>query len=481
MEAAVYPEVVLGDNRGVAWSSGVVLAAGLAILVVGGLWLGGRGTLLRMALPAMATLVAVILYISRPILYVQYTLWVWFLTPLARRIVDWRFEYTEPNFVLLAPFLVSGVAGLTLLRPSVRANVRIPVAFALCGSAIVYGFIVGMVQHPSGETVYGLVNWLCPLLFGLHLYINWHRYDEYRTAISRTFLWGILVMGLYGTYQFFFPPDWDTFWLTNVQYQASNPSFGQPEAFAVRVWSTLNAPGPFANTMMVGLLLLLVTRSAGKLPAAVAGYLSFLLSGVRTAWLSWGVGLVLILKNANPRVIVRLFLSIILVLICLVPLVADPRVATVVGDRLTTFTDLGHDESFGGRMDMYRTLATEALENPFGQGLGNMTMTRQGIAIDSGFLTAFFSLGWLGSLLLAIGTVSLFLGQTQNLEKSDEFARAGRVIMIAMLAQLVGGNIFTGINGAIFWMFAGVHLGASHRYQVQAEQLTLPALAQETI
>jgi hypothetical protein len=132
-------------------------------------------------------------------------------------------------------------------------------------------------------------------------------------------------------------------------------------------------------------------------------------------------------------------------------------------------------------MDMYRTLATEALENPFGQGLGNMTMTRQGMAIDSGFLTAFFSLGWLGSLLLAIGTVSLFLGQTQDLEKSDEFARAGRVIMIAMLAQLVGGNIFTGINGAIFWMFAGVHLSASHRYQVQAEQLRLPALAQETI
>ena len=481
MEAAVYPEVALRENRSAVGQSGVVLAGGLALLVVAALWFGGRGSLLRMALPAMAMLVAVILYISRPILYVQYTLWVWFLTPLARRIVDWRFEYTDPNFVLLAPFLVSGVAGLTLLRPSVRANIRIPVAFVLCGSAVVYGFIVGMVQHPSGETIYGFVNWLCPLLFGIHLYINWHRYNEYRAAITNTFLWGILIMGLYGTYQFFFPPTWDTFWLTNVQYQAPNPSFGQPEPFAVRVWSTLNAPGPFANTMMVGLLLLLVTRSAVKLPAAVAGYLSFLLSGVRTAWLSWSVGLVLILKNANPRVIVRLFLSIILVLVCLVPLVADPRVATVVGDRLRTFTDLGHDESFGGRMDMYRILATEAVENPFGLGLSNMTMTRQGMPIDSGFLTAFFSLGWLGSLLLAIGTVSLFLGKPQNLEKNDEFARAGRVIMIAMLAQLVGGNIFTGINGAIFWMFAGLHLSASHRYQVQAEHLSLSALAQETM
>ncbi len=477
IEATGYQQVILADNRSTARNSGLMLTAGLALLVVGALWFGGKGQMLRIALPAMAMLVAVVLHASRPILYVQYTLWVWFLTPLVRRIVDWHFEYTDPNFVLLAPFLVSGVAGLTLLRPGIRLSARVPVAFTLCASAIVYGFIVGMVVHPSGETVYGLVNWLCPLLFGLHLFLNWHHYSEYRAAITKTFLWGVLILGLYGIYQFFLPPAWDSYWLDNVQYQAVNPSFGQAEALAVRVWSTVNAPGPFANIMMVGLLLLLVVRSPLKLPAAVAGYLSFLLSGVRAAWLSWIIGFLLILKNARPRVVVRVFVSVILLLVCLLPLVGDPRVSSVVGDRVKTFTDLGHDDSFSGRMNMYRTLASEAVENPFGFGLSNMTMTQQGTPIDSGFLTAFFSLGWLGTLLFAIGTLSLFLGRPQNLDKGDEFAGASRAIMIAMVAQLVSGNIFTGINGAVFWIFVGLDLSVSHRYRAgQAGTLSAPSL-----
>jgi hypothetical protein len=229
--------------------------------------------------------------------------------------------------------------------------------------------------------------------------------------------------------------------------------------------------------MMVGLLLLLIVRSSLKLPAAVAGYLSFLLSGVRAAWLSWIIGFLLILKNAKPRVVVRVFVSVIFLLICLVPLVGDPRIASVVGDRAKTFTDLGHDESFGARLEMYRTLASEAMDNPFGHGLSNMTMTRQGMPIDSGFLAAIFSLGWLGAMLFAIGMLSLFLGRLQNLEKSDEFAGVSRAIVIAMLAQLVSGNIFTGINGAVFWIFIGLHLGASHCFQVgQAGSLSVAAL-----
>jgi hypothetical protein len=466
MEAAPYSELGFTEDRGARAGSGAALVAGLGVLVVAALWLSGKGQLVRIALPAMAMLVALALQASRPVLYVQYSLWVWFLTPLVRRIVDWRFDYAEPNFILLAPLLVSSVAGLALVSPGRRSNARVPVAFALCGSAILYGFIVGLVLHPSAETVYGLVNWLCPLLFGLYVYLDWQRYDEYRAAITKTFLWGVLILGFYGTYQFFFPPAWDTFWLTNVQYQAPNPSFGLPEALAIRVWSTLNAPGPFANTMMVGLFLLFIIRSPLKLPAAVGGYLSFLLSGVRTAWLSWIIGFALVLKNAQPRVVVRVFVSVILLLVCLVPLVGDPRVASVVGDRAKTLTDLGHDESFGGRMDMYRTLVSDAIDSPFGHGLSNMTMTRQGMAIDSGFLAIFFSLGWLGTTLFGIGILSLFVAQQRIPEKSDQFAAISRTIMIAMLAQLIAGNIFNGINGAIFWIFVGMNLSALQVHQV---------------
>jgi hypothetical protein len=450
------------------------LVIGLSLLIVGALWFDGQDQLLRVALPAMATLVAVVLYVNRPILYVRYSLWVWLLTPLARRIVDWRFGYTDPNVILLAPFLVAGVAGLTLLRPRQKTDMRVPGAFVLCGTAIVYGFIVGLILRPSAETVFGLLNWLCPLLFGLHLYLNWRDYEEHRATISRNFLWAVLILGLYGLYQFLLPLEWDRYWLENASLNSLIPSFGQPESLLVRVWSTLNAPGPFANIMMVGLLLLLVTRSPLRLPAAVAGYLSFLLSVVRTAWLGWIIGLLLVLKSERPRIVVRVLMSFILLLAFLLPALSDPRLASVIGDRLNTFTDLGHDESFGARTEMYRLLVNDALSNPFGHGLKNLEVAH-GIPVDSGILTLVFSLGWVGSAFFTAGALSLFLQKEHPQQKSDKFSRVGKAVVIAILAQLVSGNVFVNVTGAMFWLFAGMYLGARRYYEDQ--QQAYPVLA----
>ncbi len=230
----------------------------------------------------------------------------------------------------------------------------------------------------------------------------------------------------------------------------------------VRVWSTINAPGPFANTMMVGLLLLFGVRSPLKLPAAVAGYVSFLLSAVRSAWLGWVVGLFWILKGATSRVMVRIVLSLVLLLVCMLPVVTQPHLATLIGARLETFTDLGHDTSFGARAKMYRLLTGDALSDPFGQGLNNLEVAH-GMAIDSGVLTLIFSMGWLGSALFCAGMLSLFLQKGRSLEKSDEFLNVARAAMIAVLAQSVGGNVFVSISGVLLWMLAGMYL-AAHQY-----------------
>jgi hypothetical protein len=216
----------------------------------------------------------------------------------------------------------------------------------------------------------------------------------------------------------------------------------------------MNAPGPFANTMMVGLLMLFIVRSPLKLPAAVVGYLSFLLSIVRTAWLSWIIGFALILKNANPRIVSRVLLSILLLLACLAP--------------VKTFSDLGHDESFGARMEMYRVLVNDALENPFGHGLKNLEISH-GITVDSGILIMVFSLGWVGSAFFACGALSLFLRKQHPREASDDFARVGKAVMIAILVQLLSGNIFVNVTGAMFWIFAGMYLGA-HKYYENEQQ-----------
>ncbi len=470
MVATTHPAMAVREFPATAprSKSSLGVAAGLSAAVVAVLWLAGSGPLLRLAIPAMATLFALVLYFRYPILYVQYSLWVWFLAPMVRRIVDWRFGWADPNLILLSPFLVSGITVLAFLRRDGKAWRDVPMGFVLCGAAILYGFVMGMALEPSGETVYGLLNWLCPVLFGLHLYLNWPRYEQHRSAILKTFLWGVLVLGVYGVYQFLAPMAWDRFWLESIIDDPKGGSFGQPEPMMIRVWSTMNSPGPFANTMMVGLLLLFSARSAFKLPAAIAGYASFLLSVVRTAWLSWIVGLFWILKNSKPRVMVRVVLSGIVLVVCLLPFLADSRMANVISDRVKTFTDLQSDDSFGTRMQMYRVVTGDVLANPFGHGLKANMEVSHGIAIDSGILIAVFSLGWPGSLVFAAGILVLLMGQKSWPGTRDDFSEVGKAIMIAIIVQIVGGNIFVNVTGVLLWMFAGMGLAAYRYHKVEA-------------
>ncbi|MGC2508765.1 MAG: O-antigen ligase family protein [Candidatus Acidiferrales bacterium] len=467
-EAAAYPPIAahaVSKGSVARGSLGVALAVGLSGTFIAALWLAGHGNLLRVAIPATAMFVGAVLYFAAPIRYVEYSLWLWFLTPLIRRLVDWRFGYTEPNMILIAPLLVSGVAALTLVRPGGRTSSRIPAAFILCGAAILYGFSVGVIAHRADESlaemVYGLANWSCPLLLGLHLYLDRQRYEEYRQAITRTFIFGVLALGLYGIYQFLSPPVWDRYWLERVvEMDPLGATFGKPEPLLIRVWSTLNSPGPFANAMVAGLLLFFGVHSHWKIPAAIAGYISLLLSMVRTAWLSWFVGFALIIVKTKSRTLVRILLSAIVMFLCILPFLADPRIAPLIKDRMDSFADLGHDESFGSRADMYGELINRSIENPAGFGLSNQTMWHS-TPIDSGIISTLFSLGWLGSLLFGAGVLSIFLPRVAS-SNSDTFVLVSRAISIAILAQIVGGNIFVGINGTMFWMFAAVNL-VGHR------------------
>jgi preprotein translocase subunit Sec61beta len=218
--------------------------------------------------------------------------------------------------------------------------------------------------------------------------------------------------------------------------------------------------------MMVGLLLLLILRARPKLPAGVAGYLSFLLSSVRTAWLSWFIGLFLILRKMKPRALVRICLSIVLLLAGVLPFASDPRVATLISDRVSSFTDLGHDASFADRVNLYQTLLTDVFNTPFGDGLKNRETSR-GLALDSGILIALFSLGWLGAFLYGAGVLSIFVGEERSLKRLYPFSVVTKAIAIAILMQLIGGNIFVNITGAMFWTFAGLYLSARKHHSDQ--------------
>jgi hypothetical protein len=453
----------------------VWVAAAASVLPVLALFLAGQGTVLRLAIPAGAVLVGLALYQRRPIGYVHFVLWTWFLTPLVRRLVDWRAGFEDHNLVLLAPFLVSAVSVLTLLRERHFARELRLSPFFLCIAGVLYGFAVGVLRwrlHATegvtpGEIVYGLFGWLAPLFFGLHLYIRWPMYEEHKCAVQKSFLWAVLLLGAYGIYQFLAPPAWDRFWLEHVISDIGAESFGRPEPFQVRIWSTLNSPGVFANVLMVGLLLLFSAHSRIKMLATTAGYSAFLLSLVRTSWLGWLVGLVVLARSTKGGQISRLLISMALLPVLVSPLMLNQEIATVVTDRLQTFHSTRQDESYQDRAEEYRVLLASLATDPFGEGLSNAE-TWQGYTMDSGIILIFYNCGWLGAALFLAGITLCVRSMPSGRNSDDPIVPAYRAVVVAMIFELLSGNIFTGPSGAMLWTCIGLGLSLH-----QAEKVSL--------
>jgi hypothetical protein len=444
----------------------VWLVGGAGAPVILALYLAGAGSLLRLAVPAVAFAVALALYFRRPMRYLQFTLWTWFLTPLVRRLVDFRCGFQDQNLVLLAPFLVSAISALTLLRERRNVSSARLAPFYLCIAGILYGFCVGMIRwklaaanavSPS-EVAFGLLNWLVPLLFGLHLFLDSSRDDvQAFSYLQPTFLWATLLTSVYGVYQYLAPPAWDRFWLESLPGALEASSFGRPYPFEVRVWSTLNAPGPFSDLLLVGLILLLQSRWVLKPAGAIAGVIALTLSVVRAAWLSLAVGIVAFLRYMSPRQRVRVIAGTVLAILLAASLITVPQARDMVIERLNTLTDLKNDGSVRERTLMYSAMGREIRENPSGLGLRN-GIVLEGFPIDSGLVATLLSLGWCGSLLLGIGLCSTFSFRARPIDRDIPLYGASHAICLSLLLQLVAGNTFVGFTGVLFWTFFSMRL-----------------------
>ena len=459
-----------------------VASIGSALALVA-LFLAHQGTLLRAAVPMVAAAVALTLYLRRPVAYFHFTLWTWFLTPLLRRIIDWRFGFQDQNLVLLAPFLVTAVAAITVVREFRQAPRSQLAPYLLCCAGIFYGFSVGLIRwflHNSeaesvGSIVYGLFLWLAPLLFGMHLCLRWQSYEAHKSAILASFKWGVLLLGAYGIYQYVAPPAWDTAWLEGLPGGWETQSFGRPFPYEIRVWSTLNSPGTFAAMMFPGLVLLLVTKTRIKPLIAAAGSGAFLLSLVRTGWLAWVLAILLLAVSQRSAVIRRVSLIILLLPVALIPILLVPKFQETIEDRLVTMTDLNHDASMNDRKMLYKRVTSELLSDPSGVGLLNgNAFSVDDMPLDSGFIQTALLLGFAGTAFYMGGIVVCIAGMVRRRPlragPADEFAGAFGVIFLVTLVELVGSNVFINFFGFTLWIFYGLW-SAGKVYAEQADPL----------
>lgn len=446
----------------VAWLAILMLIVGTATSLLVGL-----SSILNLAFPAGALAVGVFLYFKHPLLYVGFTWWIWLLTPLVRRFADYQSRsFTDPSPILLAPYLVTFISLLTVLRhlPYLHRRGGLPFIVAMFG--LLYGFSVGLVQRDLTPAVIGLLDWLTPVLFGFHLFTHWRDYPSYRQNTQRVFIYAVLLLGIYAIYQYLTLPAWDEFWMMNAPIN----SIGRPEALQFRAWSTLNSGEPFAAFMAVALLLIFSYQGTLSLPTMLVGYVSFLLTMVRTAWGGWFLGLLFLLSSVKPRLQIRFLMLLSIIVLVLIPLAGMEDFSERITERIETFSNLEADPSANTRKSTYQRLFSSALLSFFGGGIG-------GPRHDSNFLSLLLDLGWFGTIFYGSGLLIILITCFQNSNiRFDPFLAAVQAAIVSILVRVPFNSSFLGMSGILLWSLLAINLAANryHSHQISSHQTNSP-------
>ncbi len=461
-----YTPATARRTAGVAISrSFVCTAATLGVaLATAGLILSGRSGLLTFVFPAMALGLGAVLLWLEPARLLAWVLTLWMFAPLLRRVVDAQNGWNAQNPVLLAPMLVSGLCLFDILRfaPRLGRAAVLPLVLALI--ALASGVLVGLTVSPPALVLYAGLSWAAPILLGLHVAIHPEHHDQYHRAIVRTLGIGVVAVGLYGLAQFVAPSVWDRLWMINSQMN----SIGTPVPFQVRVFSTLNAPGPLAQFLTAAVLILLALQASWKWPGVLLGMVVLLLSLARSAWLGFVVGFCLLLVLARPRIRRSAFAvlatgAVVLATLSVVPLRGAPdAMRRTISTRVSTMGDLSMDDSFRARQYLIPAVIADIEGRPMGSGLGatlvggargtaSSRLADQGLYLDNGVLEILLVLGWFAGVLF-LGSAVAAVAFAYPSVRASGAGYGYLAAAFALLVQVIGGTIFAGVGGAMFWL-----------------------------
>jgi len=439
----------------------------LAAIVAAG-FAGVGGNAVRYAFTAAAFLAGLVYYFAAPRAYLGYSLGMWFFNPMLRRMVDMHLGYTDVNVMSLAPLLVSGIAIVAVLRylPALIRRSRAP--FFLMGAALLYGLGLGLFTIGVQAAMYTFATWVIPLLFGMSIVLRWREYPELRDDVLLVMPWMVLATGLYGVFQWIHPFSWDVAWMLASRMS----SIGLPLPYQVRVFSTLNAPGPFGACIGAGLLALLARRSRLALLAGPVGAVAFLLSLNRTAWIACVLAAIAYACSLRGRARVRLAIAggtLVLAvagLLIIVPLAPEGKATDTITMRFNTLTDLSNDRSLNAREANFPFFVDAIIRKPLGHGLGS---TGTGTALgsqareegvhdfDNGILETFYSLGWFAGTCWWLGVLLLFARNILPASPpGDQFASAARAVALFCIAAAPSTNPFVTVSGTLLWLFLGL-------------------------
>ena len=462
------------DRSALLGTGGVLIA--LALVTI--LFSQGASVLLEVLYPLCALTIGYVLYRNSPGAYVGYTWWLFFLTPEIRRLVDYQSGWSDISPIMLAPMLVAGLTFFSALRntQALFHGDLFPFGVALVG--VFFGYAVGLTRASPLPASFALLEWGMPITFGVYVVGQARDYHAIRAALLWTFTGGTLLMGTYGIVQFVAAPPWDGYWMLH----SGMNSIGSPEPGAIRVFSTLNAPGPFAQILLGGLLFVGVHRR-WRIVTAGVGYTSFLLSLVRAAWAGWAIGFVGMMAQLPRGQRVRvLWLVLSMAGVGVLAITLTPPLRSALLARVATFGNMDDDVSLQERTDFTVLAQAVVFGDPVGQGLGSTgtstkLSTGDTTVFDNGVVNVPYVLGWFGGALYVLAAILLFRNGWRAGRQQDAFCAAASGVALGTAAQMISGNTLIGAPGLLFWGLLGVLI--AHRKWTASQEAAQDVLGQQ--
>ena len=438
---------------------------GLLAIIIGSI-IGGELTRhVQFALPLLALIVvtvpAYILAIQDSRILLPYVVSVWVLNPELRRIVDWILGAYQPVTVIsLSPLLCTLAMAIPVIsnKNPWSLSPRLTRAIKVLGIVFLYGFLLGIV-HNKTAGMYAGANYIAPfilLLYLIHIRPMPETFDRWLRWISVL----AVVVSIYGWIQYLVAPPWDTLWMIGSGMR----SIGLPEPHKIRIFSTLNSPGPLGIFLTAALVPMVVRGKwrAFGIPGVLVVASCLALTLVRSSWGEVVVGIIVYLFSTTGRSRVR---SIVVVgLAILIGAIVLPHLpgAHAILARGQTVGNLGQDTSFRARMQLIRTATPAILHNPIGVGMGGIGISTilngenafAGLgSIDNGYLGIFATFGLPFGILMLY---SLWLFVRDTLRPVSENARIyvalSRAGLVSFGAALFFGGALQSLQAVLLWI-----------------------------
>jgi hypothetical protein len=435
----------------------------------------GLGKILVPIFPLGSLVIAVLLYKFDGLLYLQFTISLWFISPFVRRIIDYQSSSLTFGPWILASLLVTAVAVIDFFKYAPSNYRRGSLPFVLAGTTILYGLLSDIAQNGVSQKIFiYFLDWIGPIALGFYVYRNWRAYPEILERVSWIFKWGLIVIGGYGIIQFITAPVWDRFWIDQIYPLAEIPSFGLPEPFEIRVFSMLSAPQSFGNAVVAGIPMMIVSSGYVSWIAFFLSAISLLLSQARATWLGLSVAIIFLFPNLKVNSHLRLVSLFVILVLSTLQLLSIPEFSNIVGKRLDSLSDASSDNSFSGRVAGYDLLVNQVISEYFGRGFSgaDFNVGNTGFVLgDSTIFPMVLAFGLLGTLVYALAITMCFSNIAKDYNLLSKIDKSLLSSCIGILAQFWFNNIAVNISAVALWLFLGLNMAAI-KYRKEAALAT---------